>query len=415
MFATIAGRELEDGSTHIAPWVVQTTVTAGLSHQAASSNALIAAKASLELAACHYLGFGVERDLTKVLRYMDKAAAKGSFEARRLRRRLYEAFAEPMEALAVEIELDGSEEAQLRNIDDAEARGEVSNPFRVFDDVSQISTREALEHLGLDLYSAAYLGDIEQLQVLLQSVKDERDDVGRSALFLACQGGHIDAMELLLQHGSSPSVADEDGHTTLHMLIMFVHTEVDAALSLLLKYCPTLDLNPFSNAALDASEHWCELWGAPLHWAVLVGNEAMVRALVKHGARVQDWPQDSCPIRIAASLHLSTILEVLVNAISPTTSLIGENPFFALNASNPLRRLLIHGRNYRREIENTVAVLAKKWSVLEGNKDVSHGTPLRKILLLNMSDADQYIAKSLISVGAYTDSKDRLTLLKLPS
>ena len=349
MFAPLVGYELDEDFIHLAPWKVQELVAEGFCQRTSHHNLEIASRACLELGICHYLGFGVERDQKKVLQYIDQAAAKGRFQARRIRPRLYEAFAETTEPLNILVEVDDQEERQLRRLLAAESPNAEVNAFQLFDQVAQEDVRFQLGNSDISLHQAAYIGDIIRIQDFLRNMRDFQDDQGHTALFLAVQGHHLDAMKLLLEiGGSDPSLPDEDCRTALHMLIMLSSVEVEDALSLMLHFSPGLDLDPFSSSALDASEHWADLWGAPIHWAVLAGNKAMTLSLVRAGARVHDWPKHSCPVRIAASLHLSDILEIPLSSIPPGVSLEGSNPFFELNSSNPFRRLLLHGRTISR-------------------------------------------------------------------
>ena len=413
IFAPLVGHEIDEDSIHLAPWSVQELVSEGFRQRTNHHNLAIASRACLELGVCHYLGFGVERDQNKVLQYMDQAAAKGRFQARRIRHRLYEAFSETIEPLNILVEGDGQEERQLRRLLAAELQNAEINPFQLFDEVTQEDVRFQLGGSDTTLHQAAYIGDITRIQILLRDARDFQDDQGRTALLLAVQGHHLDAIKLLLEFGSSdPSLPDEDGYTALHMLIMLSSVEVEAALSLMLRFFPGLDLDTYSSSTLDASEHWAELWGAPIHWAVLAGNKAMALSLVRAGARVHDWPEYSCPVRIAASLHLSEILEILLSAIPPGVSLRGSNPFFELNSSNPFRRLLLHGKNYVSQIKKTVALLTKRFPIIDEQEGEWHGNPLRKVLVVNFSASDCYIAKALVSAGADKDKYEGLTLLQ---
>nr|KMM67530.1 hypothetical protein CPAG_03864 [Coccidioides posadasii RMSCC 3488] len=413
LFATLVGHELDDGFVHVAPWNIQELIAEGLRERTTLPNYKIASQACLELGICHYLGFGVDRDQRKVLQYMDQAAIKGSFEARRIRHRLHEAFSETMEPLNVQVELDDQEELQLQRILLAESAHREVNPFQVFDEVVQEDFRLQMGDEELTLHQAAYIGDLGLIREILKSTRDFQDDRGRTALFLAVQGGHLDAMEMLLELGDSdPSISDYDGHTALHMLVMLKITEVEAALSLMLRFYPGLNLDVFSSSILDASEHWCELWGAPLHWAVLAGNRAMTLCLVRSGVRVHDWPEDLCPIRIAVSLHLSDILEILLAAIPTKGFFQGGNMLLALNSSNPFRRLLLHGNNYVSEIERTITLLTSTYSSVVVGNSLIKGNPLRNILIHNFSDSDYYIAKALVAVGTYKDDNEGWTLLQ---
>lgn len=413
IFASLVGYELDEESAHLAPWNVRELIARGFHQRASHHNFEIASRACLELGICHFLGFGVERDEKKVLQYIDQAAARGCFEARRIRHRLYEAFSETMESLDILVEVDDQEERQLQHLLTAELQSADVNPFQVFDEVAQEDFQSQMGDSNLTLHQSAYIGDIARIRELLRDGRDFQDDQGRTALFLAVQGRHLDAMKVLLEFGSSnPSLPDEHGHTAPHMLIMPSSLEVEAALSLMLQFSPGLDLDVFSSSVLDASEHWGELWGAPLHWAVLAGNKAMTLCLVRAGARVHGWAQDSCPVRIAASLHLSDILEILLSAIPPGVSLLGSNPLFALSSSNPFRRMLLHGKNHVSEIEKTVALLTRKYPIIDDQEKSWSGNPLRNVLTVNFSDNDRYIAKALVAAGAYRDKYEGLTLLQ---
>ncbi|KAF7558225.1 hypothetical protein G7Z17_g97 [Cylindrodendrum hubeiense] len=407
-----SGYSMESESAHIPPWTVQTVVVQGLLDQTAHSNAKISSQAYLEVAMCHYLGFGVARDLAKVIEYIDKAATKGSFQARRVRRRFYDAFAQPCDPLAIDVPLDDDEERQILALEEVEAKYTQFSPFRTVDNINQECFRDSSDISSLTLHEAAYIGDLSLLRDRLASTRDHEDSSGRTALFLSCEGGHLEAMKFLLENGSDPTIPDEDGHTVLHMLIMFDVEEVECALSTLLQFYPDLDLDTYSSQVMDASEHWCELSGTPLHWAVLSANKELVKSLVQHGAKVEGWPHDECPIRLAASLHVAEILEILVGGLPPEYELQGESPFFGLDESNPMRRLLIHGKMYREAVEKTVSVLSRTWPVIDSSLASWNGNPLRKILALNISHADQYIAKALTKFGAGNDVHDGFTLVQ---
>jgi ankyrin repeat protein len=359
------------------------------------------------------VGFGVERDHAQILRFIDEAATYGCFEARRIRNQLYRAFSVPLCPLDVLVRVDELGERQLQYLQEAELQNADVNAFQVFDDVAQEDFRSRLSTTMISLHHAAYIGDLGRVRHLLDSQQDFQDEKGRTALFWAVKGRQMGAMRLLLDvGGGDPQIADEDGHTPVHMLIMFSNLEVEAALSRMLELSRNLDLDRYSPTPLDASEHWAELWGAPLHWAVLAGNKAMVSCLVKAGARVHGWPEESCPVRIAASLHLSEILEILLSAIPHESPILGTNPLFALTSGDPFRRLMLHGKDYIPEIDRTVALLANRYPVVAEDGGPWNGNPLRELLVSNFSDSDQYIAKALVAAGAAEDPYNGLTLLQ---
>jgi len=67
------------------------------------------------------------------------------------------------------------------------------------------------------LRQAAESGDQPALQALLDRHVDidSRDDMGRTALMLAVLHGRTDAVDLLLEQGADPNLADIHGTTPL--------------------------------------------------------------------------------------------------------------------------------------------------------------------------------------------------------
>lgn len=83
-----------------------------------------------------------------------------------------------------------------------------------------------------DLRRAAESGDIPGLQTSLdeQVDIDSRDADGRTALMLATLHGQINAVELLLEHGADPNIADEHGTTPLRAAVDSNQSAIIAAL-----------------------------------------------------------------------------------------------------------------------------------------------------------------------------------------
>jgi len=82
------------------------------------------------------------------------------------------------------------------------------------------------------LRRAAEFGDIHGLQTLLEERVsiDGRDASGRTALMLAIQHGHTDAVDALLAHGADPNAADAHGTTPLEAAVAANQPAVVAAL-----------------------------------------------------------------------------------------------------------------------------------------------------------------------------------------
>ncbi|XP_073495299.1 ankyrin repeat domain-containing protein 63 [Phyllobates terribilis] len=93
---------------------------------------------------------------------------------------------------------------------------------------------------------------------------NRQDETGRTALSLACELGHLDAVKLLVQHSADPEVADRDGNRALMYAASCGHS---AELLFLLRAYKRFGLrldatNRAGISALDAarvSGHWeCE-------------------------------------------------------------------------------------------------------------------------------------------------------------
>ena len=92
--------------------------------------------------------------------------------------------------------------------------------------------RRLLRHLGwaVDGFWASIMGDIDILRALLaadgslvdaSTPDDHALGASMSPLHLAAQGGHLDAMELLLEAGADINAVDARGYTPLHFVICY--------------------------------------------------------------------------------------------------------------------------------------------------------------------------------------------------
>lgn len=74
------------------------------------------------------------------------------------------------------------------------------------------------------MHLAASRGDLAGVVQLLHERKEGRleldinqlDNHGWTALHCACEGGHLEVCDVLLQHGADPSIPTNDGNLALH-------------------------------------------------------------------------------------------------------------------------------------------------------------------------------------------------------
>ncbi|EKX43763.1 hypothetical protein GUITHDRAFT_140212 [Guillardia theta CCMP2712] len=71
------------------------------------------------------------------------------------------------------------------------------------------------------LYEAANLGDIDQVEAILQSGQVSIDSkfLNRTALMVAAAAGHMNVLCLLLQNGAKTEIRDSKGRTALHFAV----------------------------------------------------------------------------------------------------------------------------------------------------------------------------------------------------
>ena len=114
-----------------------------------------------------------------------------------------------------------------------------------------------------------------------------KDLEGDTPLLKCCKAGNIDNLRMLSEHKPEASICDDNfGITPLHWLFVFPEEHIPEAAALLSDM--GADFASRSNASAVESFHFPFAWpsGGPIHWASFAGCEAAVRALVAHGADV---------------------------------------------------------------------------------------------------------------------------------
>ena len=121
------------------------------------------------------------------------------------------------------------------------------------------------------LVSAAQKGDLAGVrQSLQQGAKPDATDRGATALWWACQEGHIDVAKLLVRHGANVNFFDEHGFSPLHQSVGENHPGLASFL---------LESGADVNAQVRADGN-C----TALHTAASYGRRECARVLLLHGA-----------------------------------------------------------------------------------------------------------------------------------
>lgn len=124
------------------------------------------------------------------------------------------------------------------------------------------------------LHRAARVGNIAEIvaEIAAEADLEEQDDEqGATALHLAVQGGHLDAVEVLLAAGAEPMAMDNDGLTALHLAALNGHEHTVQIINFLLEAGVPVN-------ALD------EGGGTALERAFEVRNPVVIDALQQAGA-----------------------------------------------------------------------------------------------------------------------------------
>ncbi|MBF0104212.1 MAG: ankyrin repeat domain-containing protein [Deltaproteobacteria bacterium] len=125
----------------------------------------------------------------------------------------------------------------------------------------------------MDLFSAAALGDTEQVRLILdqktQDINASHDIIGGSCLHCAVLHGQTRVLETLLDHGADTECRDTDGNTPLILACYLARTDMAEML-----VAKGANIN-----AINAQGQ------RPLWWAIEKDNKPLVQILSKRGAK----------------------------------------------------------------------------------------------------------------------------------
>ncbi|KAE9369835.1 hypothetical protein N431DRAFT_485649 [Stipitochalara longipes BDJ] len=393
MRAILKGRGTSTFSPEKLPWSVQVEIAERYKNISSLQENVTSGYAHLNLAICYYLGLGVERNPAKVGEHIHASALRGTPQARLIIHPLSELLGFDIRTHELQAVKDPDNDEELDIILAAMKQKPYRTPFR---ELLHLRSRRLsrLEVRPEELHLAVVFDNFEATKNLLESgVTDSPNDNGQTALLLSCQYGNFQVAKLLLEYGSDPLIADENGYTPLHLLCMFQDEDISPLCRLIQVTNPNVDVEAFSSIPYFPPDFWDALVGTPLQWATAAGNLKAVEALLALGASPTNYPAWFSPIQIASYLLLPEILEILVEKSTPTPA-IEDNGLFFLNEAHPFRQIMIHGEELPKAIERTVQKLSSDRGV-----DISAPwgtTPLMKVALTNISTTDVIIVRELL-------------------
>lgn len=122
----------------------------------------------------------------------------------------------------------------------------------------------------------------------------EMDNKGQTPLTKAVIGGHASCVQILLDHGFSPSKVDNDGHDAVWHALQNGHADIAYILS------QHIEARSQNNALVDASGQ---------------GNLDAVRAFLLAGVNVNEYDSaGNLPLSAAAKNGHGEVMSVLINA-----------------------------------------------------------------------------------------------------
>ncbi|XP_039614352.1 ankyrin repeat and death domain-containing protein 1B isoform X2 [Polypterus senegalus] len=170
--------------------------------------------------------------------------------------------------------------------------------------VQEGANQKALNQEGMNiLHCAAINNHIKVFEYIIDDLQmkemDVQDKAGESALLLACEGGHEDSAEVLLQAGYDVSILTKDGRSVLHRVC-------ESGLTSLVKLL-------INNGADINRQNQNKL--APIHLAVMKGHIPVIHTLIEAGCNIDITDnRKQTALHIAAELGKADVVEMLLKA-----------------------------------------------------------------------------------------------------
>lgn len=195
-------------------------------------------------------------------------------------------------------------------------------------------------------------GHDEVLHQLLQdSTAAVASEYNLSPVHLACIGGRLSILKLLLENGHQASEIASHGITTLHLCIFFEAPDVLTATNLLLKHGADPNIPTTSDIAWE--DYDLVLCGTALDWAISTRNKELVSALLpvtqhSNGKRVA----------VAVSYYYWEIVDIILRQSADENHATRISVGSTVNTiTRPFQHWIAHGVDRFTAIDRTVEVL----------------------------------------------------------
>jgi ankyrin repeat protein len=183
-------------------------------------------------------------------------------------------------------------------IHDAAKFGNTGILSRELDDGVDINTQDADGCTAL--YYACQQGHIQAVRLLIKkgAISSTRNNDGFHALEIAAAKCHSDITEIILEHGADADL-NREGFSALHAAAAVGCID---ATKILLKYKATIDMKDSAGTGRT-----------PLHWAIQDGYADIAKLLINSGANVNDKDSEGfTPLLLACSEGYLEIVKLLV-------------------------------------------------------------------------------------------------------
>jgi len=283
------------------------------------------------------------------------------------------------------------------------------------------------------LHEAATAGDLAELQRLLHFRPiNERDGIGRTALYYAVESGRVEVVKFLTARGANTFVSDEHGFFPVHIVpnrdvLLALHPVRSPSARSLIGWTQLHTAADVEIAAIELDRHRNHLeWRDERHrtavdMAVLRGNVDLVRFYIKWTADITPIDGERVPpLVLAAGRGDVELVDILLAAgASPSAhAKWGETPLSAAALSGSaacVRRLLSAGADARLPNGDGQSVLCQ--AVIGGDLEcvrllIAAGAPVQPAgaenrdvpLIQAVCDGRADIAQTLIDAGANVEN-----------